>query len=62
MKTYKLILTIYFLVMVIILAFLWKYLPIWESLLLGIWAIVSFLAGYIAKAIKKSKEDELEKD
>lgn len=57
MKTYKLILAIYFLVMVIILAFLWKYLPIWESLLLGIWAIVSFLAGYIAKAIKKSKEE-----
>ena len=29
----------YFGALFVILAFLWKYLPIWESVLLGIWAI-----------------------
>lgn len=40
------ILIAYFGALFVILAFLWKYLPIWESVLLGIWAIASLLAGY----------------
>lgn len=39
-------LMIYVLVMVIVLAFVvWKYNPIWMSLLLGLYALVSFVAG-----------------
>lgn len=53
-------LLIYVLVMVVVLAFVWKYNPIWMSLLLGLYALVSFVAGmalsYIAiKYISKSK-------
>lgn len=38
-------LIIYVMVMVIVLAFVWKYNPIWMSLLLGLYALVSFVAG-----------------
>lgn len=38
----------YFLVNFIIIAFLWKYIPIWESVLLAIWVILSVVAGYIS--------------
>lgn len=38
-------LMIYVLVMVIVLAFVWKYNPVWMSLLLGLYALVSFVAG-----------------
>lgn len=38
-------LIVYVLVMVIVLAFVWKYNPIWMSLLLGLYALVSFVAG-----------------
>ena len=56
MSKAKLIVLVYLLVMVIILAFLWKYLPMWESLLLGAWALVSFAAGYITSYLVKKKE------
>ena len=55
-------LIVYVLVMVIVLAFVWKYNPIWMSLLLGLYALVSFVAGialaYIANKyiLKKKKE------
>ena len=53
-------LIIYLVVMAIVLAFVWKYNPIWMSLLLGLYALVSFIAGiamsYIAiKYIAKKK-------
>ena len=38
-------LIIYVMVMVIVLAFVWKYNPIWMSLLLGLYSLVSFVAG-----------------
>lgn len=38
-------LIVYVLVMVIVLAFVWKYNPIWMSILLGLYALVSFVAG-----------------
>ena len=38
-------LIIYVMVMVIVLAFVWKYNPIWMSLLLGLYALVSFVVG-----------------
>lgn len=38
-------LLIYILVMVVVLAFVWKYNPMWMSLLLGLYALVSFVAG-----------------
>lgn len=55
-------LLIYILVMVIVLAFVWKYNPIWMSLLLGLYALVSFIAGmalsYVAiKYIAKNKQE-----
>ena len=37
----------YLISLVIILAFLWKYLPIWESILLGLWATCSLVAGFL---------------
>ena len=52
----KTLVLIYILVMVVILAFLWKYLPMWESLLLGAWALVSFVSGYITSYLIKKKE------
>lgn len=42
------VLVSYFLVNFIIIAFLWKYIPIWESVLLAIWVILSVVAGYIS--------------
>ena len=55
MSKAKLIVSVYLLVMVIILAFLWKYLPMWESILLGVWALVSFAAGYLTLFLVKKK-------
>lgn len=42
----------YFLVNFIIITFLWKYIPIWESVLLAIWVILSILAGYISAYLR----------
>lgn len=42
----------YFLVNFIIIAFLWKYIPIWESVLLAIWVILSVVAGYISAYLR----------
>lgn len=42
----------YFLVNFIIIAFLWKYIPIWESVLLAIWVILSVIAGYISAYLR----------
>ena len=55
-------LLIYVLVMVVVLAFVWKYNPMWMSLLLGLYALVSFAAGmalsYVAiKYIAKNKRE-----
>lgn len=65
-KTFKgwvtLGLIIYLVVMVIILAFVWKYQPIWLTVLLGLYGLVSFVAGialaYLAanKILKKKAE------
>ena len=40
-------LIIYLIAMFIVVAFLWKYLPIWESLLLILWSTCSLVAGYL---------------
>lgn len=40
-------LIIYLIAMFIVIAFLWKYLPIWESLLLILWSTCSLVAGYL---------------
>lgn len=45
----------YFLVNFIIIAFLWKYIPIWESVLLAIWVILSVVAGYISAYLYNTK-------
>lgn len=42
----------YFLVNFIIIAFLWEYIPIWESVLLAIWVILSVVAGYISAYLR----------
>lgn len=55
-------LVIYLVVMVIILAFVWKFQPIWLTVLLGLYGLVSFVAGialaYLAanKILKKKAE------
>lgn len=53
-------LIIYVMVMIIVLAFVWKYNPIWMSLLLGLYALVSFVAGialaYIANKFIANKK------
>lgn len=41
-------LIVYLIAMFIVIAFLWKYLPIWESLLLILWSTCSLVAGYLA--------------
>ena len=47
----------YFLVNFIIIAFLWKYIPIWESVLLAIWVILSVVAGYISAYLRYNNKN-----
>lgn len=46
------ILISYFIVNFIVMAFIWKYIPIWQSLLMIVWVIVSTMSGYILAYIK----------
>lgn len=42
----------YFIVNFIVMAFIWKYIPLWQSLLMIVWVIVSTMSGYILAYIK----------
>jgi len=46
------ILISYFIVNFIVMAFIWKYIPLWQSLLMIVWVIVSTISGYILAYIK----------
>lgn len=46
------ILISYFIVNFIVMAFIWKYIPLWQSLLMIVWVIVSTMSGYILAYIK----------
>lgn len=46
------ILISYFIVNLIVMAFIWKYIPLWQSLLMIVWVIVSTMSGYILAYIK----------
>lgn len=46
------ILISYFIINFIVMAFIWKYIPIWQSLLMIVWVIVSTMSGYILAYIK----------
>lgn len=37
----------YFIAMVIVFLCIWKWAPIWQSVLLGIWALVSWVVGFL---------------
>ena len=42
----------YFIVNFIVMALIWKYIPLWQSLLMIVWVIVSTMSGYILAYIK----------
>lgn len=45
----------YFIAMIIVFLCIWKWAPVWKSVLLGLWAVVSWFAGYLT-AYKRYKE------
>lgn len=45
----------YFIAMIIVFLGIWKWAPIWKSVLLGLWAVVSWFVGYLT-AYKRYKE------
>lgn len=42
------VLVSYFAANFIVIAFLWKYIPMWQSILLAVWVILSVAAGYLS--------------
>lgn len=51
----------YFLIFIVAMAFVWKYQPMWKSILIGLWAIVSWVVGFITAWRRyKSKDNKIE--
>lgn len=57
MKKTHFLLLLYFIINFVVVAFIWKYLPLWKSLLLILWVVASAAYGYMV-AYYKSKEEK----
>lgn len=57
MKKTHFLLLLYFIINFVVVAFIWKYLPLWKSLLLILWVVASAAYGYMV-AYYKNKEEK----